>query len=132
MNHALPEVARCRHEIAQADAFEWLKAAPRREFGLLVLDPPSFAKRESERAGALRAYERLTALAIHWLARESILVAASCSAHVTAEEFFEAVRRSLAGSGRKHAVMQTTRHAPDHPAAIPEMEYLKAIYFTVR
>src|SRR5262245_37170480 len=39
-------VARCRHELVQADAFEWLKGNPRRSFDLIVLDPPSFAKKE--------------------------------------------------------------------------------------
>jgi 23S rRNA (cytosine1962-C5)-methyltransferase len=131
LNHALPEVARCRHETAQADAFEWLATKPSRKFGLIVLDPPSFAKRETERAGALRAYERLITLAVPWLARDSVLMAASCSAHVSADEFFDAVRRAVSASGRKHAVTLTTGHAPDHHAAFAEMEYLKAIYFTL-
>jgi 23S rRNA (cytosine1962-C5)-methyltransferase len=57
-----------------------------------------------------------------------ILMAGSCSAHVTAEEFFAAVRRSAVGSGRKFAELQTTRHPPDHPATFKEAEYLKGIY----
>ena len=42
--------------------------------------------------------------------------------------FFTAVRDSAAKSGRKFTELQTTRHAPDHPAGFKEMEYLKAIY----
>lgn len=127
LNHSFAAVAKCRHETAQADAFEWL-AASRRKFGLVALDPPSFAKRESERAGALRAYARLATLGLNVLERDGILVAASCSAHVTAEEFFDTVRNSAASSGRKCSVLQTAGHAPDHPANCVEMEYLKAIY----
>ena len=131
LNQSLDVVAGCKHETVQADAFEWLAAAPRGKFGLVVLDPPSFAKREPERAGALRAYERLSALGINALAHEGILVAASCSAHVSADEFFEAVRRAASASGRKYSVMQTTRHPPDHPAKFKEMEYLKAVYLRI-
>jgi 23S rRNA (cytosine1962-C5)-methyltransferase len=57
-----------------------------------------------------------------------ILVAASCSAHVSAEEFFTAVRESAAKSGRRFSELRTTGHAPDHPAKFVEGQYLKAIY----
>jgi 23S rRNA (cytosine1962-C5)-methyltransferase len=128
LNQSVPAIAGCRHQLAQADAFDWLAANGSRRFGLIVLDPPSFARREGERAGAIRAYERLAGLGIQHLAPDGILVACSCSAHVTAEEFFEAVRRSATKSGRKFKEMQTTRHAPDHRASFKEAEYLKAIY----
>jgi 23S rRNA (cytosine1962-C5)-methyltransferase len=65
------------------------------------------------------------------LTRGGILVACSCSSHVTAEEFFEAVRRSATRSGRKWAELQTTRHAADHPATFKEADYLKAIFLEI-
>ncbi|MBI3853760.1 MAG: class I SAM-dependent methyltransferase [Verrucomicrobia bacterium] len=120
-------VAACRHETVQADAFEWLQVS-RAQFDLVVLDPPSFAKSESERTAALNAYRRLTKLGIEHLTDKGILLAASCSAHVTAEEFFEVVRESAAKSGRKFVELQTMGHPPDHPATFKEAEYLKAIY----
>jgi 23S rRNA (cytosine1962-C5)-methyltransferase len=98
----------------------------------VVLDPPSFAKREPERAGALRAYGRLASLGINVLGRDGILMAASCSAHVTADEFFEAIRHSADASGRKYSVLQTALHASDHPVNCEEMKYLKAIYLKVK
>jgi 23S rRNA (cytosine1962-C5)-methyltransferase len=93
-----------------------------------VLDPPSLAKREAERAGAIRAYARLAQSGLRHLRPGGILVACSCSAHVSAEEFFAAVRQAARGSGRRFTELQTTRHAPDHLATFPEAEYLKAIY----
>jgi 23S rRNA (cytosine1962-C5)-methyltransferase len=50
---------------------------------------------------------------------------------VTADEFFEVVRRSAVNAGRRFAELRTTRHAPDHPATFREAEYLKAIYLRV-
>jgi 23S rRNA (cytosine1962-C5)-methyltransferase len=131
LNYAEPTVARCRHELIQADAFAWLAANPKRKFDLIVLDPPSLAKREAERAGAIRAYARLTELGIKHLSTHGILLAGSCSAHVSAEEFFGTVRVAAAKSGRRFAEWQTTRYAPDHPASFKEAEYLKAIYLKI-
>ena len=128
LNQSVPAVARCDHKSIQADAFDWFAANEQRKFDLIVLDPPSFAKRETERAGAIRAYEKLAGLGIQHLANGGILVACSCSAHVTAEEFFEAVRRSAAKSARPFQEIQTTRHAPDHHATFKEADYLKGIY----
>ena len=127
LNKNHPGVAACHHDTAQGDAFEWL-AASVEKFDLVVLDPPSLARRATERAGALRAYERLATLGLERLARDGILVAGSCSAHVPAEDFFEAVRRAAAKSGRKFAELKTARHPPDHPATFKEGEYLKVIY----
>jgi 23S rRNA (cytosine1962-C5)-methyltransferase len=127
LNQNFPGVAACHHDTAQGDAFDWL-ADSAAKFDLVVLDPPSLAKRATERAGALRAYERLATLGITRLAPDGILVAGSCSAHVPAEEFFEVIRRAAAKSGRKFAELKTLRHPPDHPANFKEAEYLKVIY----
>jgi len=129
LNQSIETIAQCRHERVQADTFEWLAANETRAFDLIILDPPSFAKRETERAGAIRAYEKLADLGISRLAPGGILLACSCSAHVTAGEFLAAVRKSAAKSGRPHEEIQTTGHAPDHRATFKEAEYLKAIYF---
>lgn len=127
-NQAEAGVAACHHDCVRANAMEWLAAKPVRQFGLIVLDPPSLAKRESERAEALGAYRRLNAAALRWLAPGGVLVSASCSAHVTTEEFFGAVRQAARESARPFTEFQTTGPEPDHPAAFPEARYLKAIY----
>ena len=131
LNRTLPAVGSCRQELVQADVFEWLAAERKRRFGLIILDPPSLAKRESERAGAVRAYQRLAELAIGRLAAGGVLVACSCSAHVSAAEFFDAVRRAASRSGRRSVVLQTTTHAEDHPATFAEANYLKGIFLHI-
>ncbi len=128
LNSADPAIASCCHECVQADAFNWLAGGDARKYGLIVLDPPSLAKREAERAGAIRAYGRLTESGICRLTGDGLLLACSCSAHVSAEEFFGAVRRAAVNSGRRFAELKTTRHAPDHPATFKEADYLKGIF----
>lgn len=127
-NSSDPRIAACRHETVQADAFTWIEEARTASFDLVIVDPPSLAKRESEREGAIRAYGRLNANAIRLLRKGGTLVAASCSAHVSAEEFFGAVRDAARQSGRRFEELDTTGHAPDHPAAFPEARYLKCLY----
>jgi len=127
LNENFPGVANCRHEIIQADCFDWLEKTLD-NFDLIVLDPPSLAKRATEREGAIRAYERLNSLGIIRLSRDGILVAGSCSAHVSAAEFFDAVRRAAVKSGRKFTELKTLQHPPDHPAGFKEAAYLKVIY----
>lgn len=128
LNQNHPALAQCRHETVPADAFAWLATPLSRKFDLLILDPPSLAKREAERAGAIQAYRKLVRRGIAHLRPGGVLVAASCSAHVSAEEFFDAVRQAARQSGRRFAELQTTGHPPDHPAQFPEAQYLKCIF----
>lgn len=127
LNQSFPGVAACHHQTVQADTFFWLEKTPD-QFDLIVLDPPSLAKRATEREGAIHAYERLNSLGIGRLSRDGILVAGSCSAHVSALEFFDAVRRAALKSGRKFTELKTLQQPPDHPAGFKEAEYLKVIY----
>lgn len=126
------EIAGCAYEQVQADAFDWLENQKEPKFDLIILDPPSLARRESERAGAIRAYGKLTLNAIQRLQPKGILLACSCSAHVTTKEFFGVVRSASVRSGRRFEELETTRHAPDHPATFKAAEYLKAIYLRFR
>jgi 23S rRNA (cytosine1962-C5)-methyltransferase len=128
LNSSLASVAACQKEWVKADAFEWLGAYDTRKFGLIIVDPPSLARRESERGSAIAAYKQLASMAVRLLDPNGILVASSCSAHVHAEEFFTAIRQTAAKSRRRFAEIETTRHAPDHPATFKEAEYLKTIY----
>ena len=128
LNAADQRIAACRHECVQADTFDWLAASTRADFDLIILDPPSLAKRETERTGAIQAYRKLVELGIPRLRRGGILVAASCSAHVSAAEFFGAVQEAVEASGRDFVELERTAHAPDHPATFPEAKYLKCLF----
>ena len=128
LNLGEPRVRACRHETVQADTFSWLEKNRAAQFDLVVLDPPSLARRETERPGAIQAYTKLARSGIAALRRNGVLMAASCSAHVSAEEFFDAVREAARTSGRTFQELRTTAYPPDHPATFPEAHYLKGIY----
>jgi len=129
-NAAINELT-ANHSILVGDAFakmEELKQQKKR-FDLVIVDPPSFAKKESEIAGAIRSYERLTRLAINLVAQNGILMMASCSSRILADDFFELVISILEKSGRNFAELERTLHDIDHPIGFAEGAYLKSIYF---
>jgi 23S rRNA (cytosine1962-C5)-methyltransferase len=128
LNETEPTIAQCRHETIQADAFKWLAGNFNRKFDIIILDPPSLAKRESERAGAIQAYGKLARHGLAHLRPGGILVAASCSAHVSQDEFFKILRDTARHSTRAFREIQNTAHAADHPATFAEARYLKCIY----
>jgi 23S rRNA (cytosine1962-C5)-methyltransferase len=125
LNRHIHAVSSCVRETVRADAFAWLTEGPRAQFDVVVADPPSLAKREKERAGAIAAYERLAASALRRVRRGGVLVAASCSAHVTPDEFFGAVNRAALPWTIK--TLWTSGHAPDHAVTFREAEYLKCM-----
>ncbi len=127
LNQKVSAVRDCPRHTVKADVFDWLKET-RGSYDLVILDPPSMARREAERARAIQAYHRLTALGIERLAPGGMLAACSCSAHVSADEFKRAVLGAAEKSGRRHSVIRFAGHPPDHTARFPEAEYLKAVF----
>lgn len=130
-NFALnPLVSGVPHTLVQGDAFEWLAAHGDERFDLIVCDPPSLARRETDRTGAIGAYRSLASGCLRHLRPGGILVAASCSAHVNEEEFFGAVIDAV-GPRTAWTELWRARHAPDHPAVFPEAQYLKCLALQV-
>ena len=128
------EAAAGRHHTLAEDAFVALERLARegKAYDIVIVDPPSFAKRDKEIPGALTAYRRINTLAIPLVASGGILLAASCSARVPAEDFFRVVESSIVASGRKHQLLEKTFHDADHPIGFPEGAYLKSGYYKMR
>ena len=122
-----PAISACPHEEIQADAFQWL-ANTNNKYSLIIIDPPSLAKRETDRTAAIGAYQKLARAGLQLLANDGILVCASCSAHVSTEEFLQAVRRAISASGKTIREFAVSGHAPDHRVTVAELQYLKAVF----
>ena len=126
LNEGDARIAAVSRETVRADAFKWMDEDSR-TYDMIIVDPPSLAKREKEREGAIRAYQRLNGRAIERLRPGGVLVAASCSAHVSEVEFYKIVRSAAMRSGRFWREHWTSGHAEDHPAGFTEARYLKAL-----
>ena len=130
LNSGIPQVAAARHRVFQGDVFAVLPdlAAEGRQFDMVVLDPPAFARRKSEVERALNAYGRLAHLGLAVLKPGGIIVASSCSSRVTEEMFFDVVNRAARGAGRPLQEMERTAHGLDHPITFREGAYLKTLF----
>lgn len=120
-----------QHYTICGDAFEELSKLKQQNktFDIVVIDPPSFAKKTSEISGALHSYRRLAKLGIALVKPKGTLVLASCSSRVTSEEFFNLCEDELKLSKRPHQILNKTYHDEDHPVSFAEGAYLKCIYF---
>jgi len=121
------------HAFASEDAFEILKRykAQRRQFDLVVCDPPAFAKSQKAVEAAVAGYASLNRAALQVLAPGGILVTASCSARVSPEMFQDAVKEAAYKTHIDLQLVEDRRQPPDHPVApqFREGRYLKcAVY----
>jgi len=127
LNRGVAEVAACPRDAVKADVFDWLAKA-RGGYGVVVVDPPSLAKRKGEVEGALKAYGWLAAASARLVGSRGILALASCSAHVPAELFFEATTEAIRGAGVVFEELGRWLEPADHPATFLEARYLKCVF----
>ncbi len=118
-------------EVETADAFEKLTAlaAAGETFGMVVLDPPKFARSRSTVEDALRAYHRINRLACGLLEPGGILVTCTCSGSVTREDFLQMLAGVAPRAGRSIQLLEVRGAAADHPVSVSclEGEYLTCV-----
>ncbi len=116
-------------ELRLANAFDALKAlaAGGARFDLVILDPPSFARRKADLERAYRAYKEINLRAIKLLAEGGVLLTASCSFHLETHVFFAMLREAAGDAGRSFKLLAARGQAADHPVLlnVPETGYLK-------
>lgn len=119
----------------QNDAFEFLKQErlDNQLYDIVILDPPALIKRKKDFKAGYEAYRRLNHLALQVLAKNGILVSASCSFHLSRENLQEILRSSGRHIDRHLVFFASGGQAPDHPIdpASAETEYLKTFFCSV-
>ncbi len=122
-----------KHSVIAGDAFHVMKhlISENKKFDVVVIDPPSFAKSAKETAMARKKYAQLATLGAQLTARKGMLVLASCSSRILADDFFRINTEALKASGRKFSIEKKTYHDVDHPVTFPEGAYLKCGYYRI-
>ena len=122
--------------VEQADAFEKLAALQEEnaKFGMVILDPPKFARSRASASDALRAYHRINRLGVDLLESGGILVTCSCSGAITRDDFLMMLSAVAQRAGRTLQLLEFRGAAPDHPVNLHclEGEYLKCVIARVR
>ena len=121
-----------RHNAYCEDAFKYLEKAGK-NYDLIILDPPAFAKHRGALRNALKGYTRLNAKAFEKIKPGGIVFTFSCSQVVTKEHFRNAVFTAAAQSKRNVRILHQLHQPADHPINIyhPEGEYLKGLVLYV-
>jgi 23S rRNA (cytosine1962-C5)-methyltransferase len=98
-------------------------------FGLIVLDPPKFARARNALQEALRGYRRLQTLSLRLLESDGILVICCCSGLITTEMLEEMLAQLAAEERRQIQILDRRGQAADHPISVacPESSYLKCL-----
>ena len=122
-------------QFIRSDVFEFLKQArlDNQLYDIIVLDPPALVKRKKDFKQGYEAYRRLNHLALQVLAKNGVLVSASCSFHLSRDNLQELLRSSGRHIDRHLTFFANLGQGPDHPVdpAIPETDYLKAFFCSV-
>jgi 23S rRNA (cytosine1962-C5)-methyltransferase len=118
-------------DVLLGDAFEVLKKLieQKKQFDVIVLDPPAFIKRKKDIENGKIAYKRINDMALRLLSKEGILISASCSMHLAQDDLINMVRIAGREQAKFTQMIEQGHQGPDHPIhlAIPETAYLKSI-----
>jgi 23S rRNA (cytosine1962-C5)-methyltransferase len=111
-----------------AKALKKLKEAGR-NFGLVVCDPPKYARSRENLPDALKAYARLNENAMAVTTPGGFLATFTCSGAVEPAMFHDALAQAALAAGRRVQVLETMGQPPDHPVSLacPEGRYLYGI-----
>jgi 23S rRNA (cytosine1962-C5)-methyltransferase len=100
-----------------------------RKFGVVICDPPKFARSPKGVEVALKAYLRLNRMALDVLEPDGILATCSCSGLVDRDLFADMLAQVAELSGRTIQFLEQRGQAADHPvsASCLETDYLKCM-----
>jgi 23S rRNA (cytosine1962-C5)-methyltransferase len=114
-----------------ADVFRYMAelVAARRQFDVVVLDPPKFARNRAAVPEALKGYRRLHQLALKLLAKDGLLVTCCCTGLIALQDLEDLIAQVAIESRRDVQILDRRGPASDHPVAVtcPQSGYLKCI-----
>ena len=115
------------------DLLTGMAADGKREYDLIILDPPAFTKSSSTVKNATRGYKEINMKAMKLLPRGGYLATCSCSHFMTETLFRKMLHDAAADAGVSLRQIEARQQSPDHPILwnVPETEYLKFYIFQV-
>lgn len=115
----------------EGNVFDILKSFQKetKQFDLIVLDPPAFAKSKKDLQDAIRGYIDINFRAMKLLSRGGHLITCSCSYNLSEGQFFEIIKEALKESGKRARLVEKRIQPLDHPILLnfPESNYLKCL-----
>ena len=132
-NAALNQFPNCTFRAA--NVFDHLTEASRtgKQWDVIVLDPPAFAKSKGALQNAIRGYKEINLRALKCIPAGGFLVTCSCSQHLSTTGFRHMIADAARDAGRRLREVYTGGQPPDHPVlwGVPETRYLKCLILEV-
>jgi 23S rRNA (cytosine1962-C5)-methyltransferase len=122
-------IGSARFEVSDVfDALEKIRARGER-FGLVVCDPPKFARGNRDIEEAVKGYLRLNRLAVDAVEPGGVLATCSCSGKIDRTTFANVLAQASELSGRPIQILESRGPAADHPVSVscPETDYFKCL-----
>lgn len=115
-----------QHTTICADVFEFLNQDSEK-FDIVICDPPSLAKSESQKELAMNKYIDTFAAAAKKVKAGGHLVLSSCSSHISFNDFEIIANEALSKARKRGQTLRFSGQGPDHPypQACPHLRYLK-------
>ena len=119
-------------ELLKGDAFTYLKEGDS-AFDIIVLDPPSLARKRSDIDAATGGYKFLNLHALRQVNPGGFLLTFSCSQHLSIDLFQKVVFGAAVDARRRVTILKRLGQPIDHPVSLhhPEGEYLKGLVLRV-
>jgi 23S rRNA (cytosine1962-C5)-methyltransferase len=97
------------------------------KFDVIIVDPPAFIKKKKDQKPGLNAYKKVNEAAMRLLNKDGILLSASCSMHLRAEDLQDNLRASSRHLDKTLQIIEQCHQGQDHPIhpAIAETQYIK-------
>lgn len=104
-----------------------------RQYGLVICDPPAFAKNRKSLEAAYRGYKELNLRSMKLTEPGGFLVSCSCSQYMTPELFLKMLKEAAMDCGRSVRLLETLVQSRDHPACLNAEQalYLKGYILQV-
>jgi len=104
-----------------------------RQFSMVILDPPAFAKNRDSVEAAHRGYKEINLRALKILKPGGFLLTCSCSYHISEALFLQIIAEAANDAHRTVVVAERRTQAQDHPILLtmPETHYLKCLILRV-
>jgi 23S rRNA (cytosine1962-C5)-methyltransferase len=119
-------------ELLKGDAFTYLKECDT-AFEMIILDPPSLARKRGDVGAATGGYKFLNLHALRHVRPGGFLVTFSCSQHLSIDLFQKVVFGAAVDARRRVTILKRLGQPIDHPVSLhhPEGEYLKGLVLRV-
>ncbi len=124
-----------KYDLVLGNAFDKLREIDRsgeKRYGVVILDPPAFAKSASDKRSAYRGYKEINLRAMRILPSGGTLITSSCSRVVSEQEFMIVLYDAASDTKRRIRILRKGSQPPDHSPQLNIFETFYLKFFVLR